>query len=199
MLLTNGYIINNNASISLLKKYSGLEEIIEEIIEKFSYITYIHKIHAYVYMWFNLNLLNGTCIPLILFNINSEHLFKEQVSFLYPHSSHLLLVSVHPLTSSHWAARWARHAIHVTWPIYPMNGCSQGSWRETRAWRRFALSFAGRSKKRGQTKRSIFVAFSKRPCSLFRRGDEKREKRRKKIRGTLKRIPSGRSEARSAL
>lgn len=78
-----------------------------------------------------------------------------------------------------------------------MNGRSQGSqgsWGETRAWRRFALSFAGRSKKRGQTKRSIFVAFSKRPCSLFRRSDEKRVKRRKKIRGTLKRIPSGRSE-----
>lgn len=38
------------------------------------------------------------------------------------------------------------------------------------------------------------MAFSKRPCSLFRRSDEKRVKRRQKIRGTLKRIPGGRSE-----
>lgn len=146
---------------------------------------------AYVYHWIN--------IPS---NTNSKHLFKEQASFLYPHSSHLLLANVHPLTSSHWTARWARHAIHVTWPIYPMNGCSQGSQssrRETRGWRRFALSFAERSKKRGQAKRSIFVAFPKRPCSLFRRSDEKREKRKRKIRGTLKRISSGRSKARSAL
>jgi len=148
----------------------------------------------HMFVWFDLNL-----------QILSVHMYTADPTqqtwniclknwhLFYPHSSHLLLASVHPLTSSHWAARWARH---------PMNGCSQGnqsSWRETRTWRRVALSFAGRSKKRGQTKRSIFVAFPKRPCSLFRRSNEKREKRRKKIRSTLKRIPSGRFEARSAL
>jgi len=115
-------------------------------------------------------------------------------------SSHLLLASIHPLTSSYWTAQWARHAIHVTWPIYSMNS-SQGSQsdqsqREARACRRFAFSFAMQSKKREQTERSIFVAFSKRPCSLFRRSNGKKKSEGRKVRGTLKKIPSGRSARR---
>lgn len=133
-------------------------------------------------------------------NTNSKtSVWSKGIFPTFTTSSHLLLASIHPLTSSYWAAQWARHAIHVTWPIYSMNSCSQGSQsgrRETRACRRSALSFATQSKKRGQVERSIFVAFSKRPCSLFRRSNGKKKSEGRKVRGTLKKIPSGRSARR---